>query len=395
MTRSGQTASRHSADDISAPKRDNSVSNFRFICIFLMTFAHNYFASGLRDFGSQLPYAAQHSPLSFASLTLFDGFARISIPFLGCLAGYFVSMNLREQTYVTVVKRRFVSLYLPVIFWSIFYFGLMIAVGYATSDYNYISRKLATVHLDDFLGLTKWPINYPLHYLVSLFKCVLIAPILIFILRRFGLPIYLLTVVISFLLLVGTDLRHGVAGTHENSFWPRAEILFFFSIGIFANRRWNIPVSAALERVRIKSTALLLVTLLIFVGGTLHWRWLVQQRGDFMLWSGFLALTAVRISGTLLVLSLLPWLRKLASVGIYCNDRLTFNLFCTHVISFHILPKALAFSGWNASGTALFFVAPLFATALAGLVFWSERRLTQALTPLRAPTLERSPVLGE
>src|SRR5215472_16442130 len=93
---------RQSRGDAIATARDNSISNFRFLCIFLMTFAHNDFASHLHNFGAQLPYATLHSPVSYVSLVLFDGFSRISTPFLGCLTGYFVSMNLREQTYLAV-----------------------------------------------------------------------------------------------------------------------------------------------------------------------------------------------------------------------------------------------------------------------------------------------------
>ena len=367
-----------------ASTRDNSVSNFRFICIFLMTFAHNNFASSMHNFGTQLPYATHHSPLYYVSLILFDGFSRISTPFLGCLTGYFVSMNLRDQSYVAVVKRRFMSLYVPVVFWSVFYFALMLAAGYATSDTNYIGHKLANLRADDFLGISEWPIDYPMHYLVNLFKCVLIAPILIFIVRRFGAGILLLTVVPLFLVLVGTDLRQGIAGVHDNSFLPRAEILLFFSIGILANQSWNIPIGAALERLRIKSTAMFLVTLAVFLLGTLHWRWLVHLDGDFMKWCGFLTLLAVRISGSLLVLSLLPWLRELARRGLYCNDRLTFNLFCTHVISFYLLPVAIGWGRSNKYSSLVFFAAPFFATALAGIAFWAERSMKQLLVMARS-----------
>src|SRR5579872_5815746 len=318
-----------------AARRDNSISNFRFICIFLMTFAHNNFASSLHNFGSQLPYATSHSVMSYVSLVLFDGFSRISTPFLGCLTGYFISMNLREQTYAAVVKRRFLSLYVPVVFWSTFYFVVMIAAGYATSDQGYVAHKLANVQADDFLGIVKWPLDYPMHYLVNLFKCVLIAPILIYILRRFGTGVFLLMIVPAFLLLVGTDLRQGIAGVHDNSILPRAEILLFFSLGILANRTWNLPIGEALERLRIKSKIGLALTIIVFLTGVLHWRWLVHGSSDLVLWCGFLVLLAVRISGSLLVLSLLPWLKDLARRGFYCNDRLTFNLFCTHVISFY------------------------------------------------------------
>jgi hypothetical protein len=98
----------------------------------------------------------------------------------------------------------------------------------------------------------------------------------------------------------------------------------------------------------------------------------------------FLALLAVRISGSLLVLSLLPWLRELARRGLYCNDRLTFNLFCTHVISFYLLPMAIGWGRSNRYSSLLFFAAPFFATAVAGIAFWAERSMKQLLVSARS-----------
>src|SRR5579862_408219 len=98
--------------------RDHSISNFRLLCIFLVTFAHNPFAMTSHEFGTALPYATAHPLFSYISFILFDGFSRISSPFLGFLSGYFLSSNLDGRPYLNVVTHRFKSLYLPAVFWS-------------------------------------------------------------------------------------------------------------------------------------------------------------------------------------------------------------------------------------------------------------------------------------
>ena len=141
--------------------RDNSISNFRLLCIFLVTFAHNPFGAMLHDFGNAPPYATAHSLFSWVSFVLVDGFSRISTPFLGCLSGYFVSSNLRDRSYANVITRRFKSVYLPVVFWSTMMFAAMVVHGLATSDQQYLHRLFATTNLDKFFGVEENPFDAP------------------------------------------------------------------------------------------------------------------------------------------------------------------------------------------------------------------------------------------
>ena len=355
--------------------RDNSISNFRLLCIFLVTFAHNPFATAQHDFGTALPYVAVHSSFSYISFILFDGFSRISSPFLGYLSGYFVSSNLRDRSYLNVIARRFKSLYLPVVFWSIVMFAVMFVHGLATSDQQYLHHLFVGTDLDKFFGVEEAPLDRPTHYLVSLFKCVLIAPIMLYIWQRFGRGTFLILVALISLLLVGTDLNHDDPGLHLDggSVLPRADMFLFFSLGFLSNRTWNFSVGEALERIRVKGVLPTLLLIIIFLIGTFHWRWLIRMSGDLWVWVGFFTLLLVRISGSLLILSSLPYLRKLANEGLYTSDRLAFNLFCTHSISFTVLQIALRWKPPELLAICSFFVAPFFATLAAAVVCRAER----------------------
>lgn len=355
--------------------RDNSVSNFRLLCIFLVTFAHNQFASALHDFGTKLPYATGHSLFSYISLVLVDGFACISSPFLGYLSGYFVSSNLRNHSYINVIARRFKSLYLPVVFWSMVTFAAMIVYCLATSDQQYLRHLLTDTKLGNFLGVGEPPLDYPTHYLVSAYKCVLISPIMLYILQRFGRTTFLLLISLITLWLVGTDLNHHNPGLHtgHGEILPRADMFLFFFLGLFSHRTWNLSISEALERIRVRGGVPHLLLIFTFLIAAIHWRWLLQMSGDHWVWVGFSCLLVTRISGSLLILLFLPYLRALAKRGLYPSDRLAFNLLCTHTISFHIFQIAVGSTPSESLGIFSFFVAPIFATSIAAAVCWAER----------------------
>jgi len=331
------------------------------------------------DFGTALPYAAPHPLFSYISFVLFDGFSRISSPFLGYLSGYFVSSKLRERSYFEIVARRFKSLYLPVVFWSTVTFAVMLIHGFATSDQRYLHQLFADTGLDKFFGIEEAPLNYPTHYLVSLFKCVLVSPILLYVWQRYGRGTFLILIGLISVSLVGTDLNHDNPGLNlgGGSILPRADMFLFFSLGFLSHSSWNLSIGDALERIRVRGLVPILLLTVAFLIGTFHWRWLLRMSGDFSVWTGFSTLLLVRISGSLLILSLLPYFRLLAREGWYTSDRLAFNLFCTHSISFTLLKVAVRWNPTGFLGMFCFFAAPIFATFVAAAVCLAERYTAQ------------------
>jgi hypothetical protein len=241
-----------------------------------------------------------------------------------------------------------------------------------------VHEKLATVDLNDFLGITHFPLNYPLHYLIALFKCILISPILIYMLRRLGPVCYVASVTLIFLALTGSDLNLAQPGQHAHDIWPRADLFLFFSLGLLAQRRWNLEIGEALERFQIGNPAVLSAIAVLFLLGTFNWSWFVKQGGLGHIWFGAFVLLTVRATGTLLLVALLRWLRKMAQRGFYVSDRLTFTLFCTHLISYFILERIVRLAHLSAYGALEFYLAPIFATGVAAGILFAQNRANAA-----------------
>ena len=210
---------------------------------------------------------------------------------------------------------------------------------------------------------------------MSLYKCVIISPIFLYVWRRFGRSTFLILLSLTSLLLVGTDLNHATPGfrTGDGSFLPRADLFLFFSLGFLSHSTWNLSIGEGLERIRVRGVVPILLLIIIFSIGTLHWRWLLRMSGDLSVLVGYFTLFLVRVSGSLLILSLLPYLRALAKRGLYTRDRLAFNLFCTHQISFNVMSVAVGNHHPEWLVIFYFFVAPIFATFVAAAVCQARR----------------------
>jgi succinoglycan biosynthesis protein ExoH len=347
-----------------------------------MIFAHDSFAFSLIDFKSP-PYASPHSPISFFNYVIVYGLSRISSPFLGFLSGYFAAANLAERTYQRVALTRLKTLYFPALFWSFIFFAVTVVAGYAVSNHAVVRERIATVDLNDFLGITKFPLNYPLHYLIALFKCVLISPVLIYLLRRLGPIAFTALACLAFLALTGSDLNPYVPGQHAHDIWPRADLFLFFSLGLLAQRRWVLDIGEALMKCRISNPVALFGIALIFLVSTFNWPWLVQSATPAHVWCGAFVLLVARIAGALLLLALLPGLRHMAQRGLYVSDKLTFLLFCTHIISYFIFDGIIRVEHLSAYGVLEFYIVPFFDLAVAAIVLVLRNCLYSALHQLR------------
>jgi len=344
-----------------------------------MTFAHVPFAVGLIAAGSLPLYLSASPPISYVGLVLVDGFAKISAPLLGFMAAYFAAANLQNRTYPQLVAVRFKQLCIPAIMWSLIFFGVMIAVGYITSDLSYVRQKFSDLDINSVVGLGRFPLNYPLHYLIDLFECTLILPILAVVLKRFGISIFGGLVGTLVLILVATDLNHNNPGMNIDNVLPRADLFLFFSAGLAAQR---VLGSNALDRIRIRRRGILIAVGVVFLAGSLHSRWMVAMDSEIAIWSGFFVSLVVRISGSLLALALLPTMRALARRGLTVDDKLTFRLLCTHAIAFYLLQPLLGWKLAGADAAAAFLIAPFIAVCVAFAVWKTERHMKHYWVPL-------------
>jgi len=293
----------------------------------------------------KLPYLIDGYPLGTLVVIIQDGFARISSPLLGLMSGFFVVGNLAHRPYRDVVRSRFRTLYLPAVLWSAIYCAVRIAAALGASqmgDGNHLRTEIDDLSVNSFLGITAWPLDFPLHYLIDLFKCVLFVPVLLYLLDRLGPRVFFAAVLSFFVFLVAKDLNHFSPGVNRDNIFPRADLFLFFAAGVYARRIWGGDVVATLRRVALRRPSLILLVAGVFLAGALHWRWLAAMESDAMVWSGFLLGMATRIAGCLLVISGLHWIGALARRGMVVDEKVTFMLFCTHVITYFVVKNALA-----------------------------------------------------
>ena len=242
---------------------------------------------------------------------------------------------------------------------------------------------LATVDVNEFLGLGVFPLNYPLHYLVDLFECTLVLPILMGVLNRMGGAVYGVTIGLIFLGLAFADQNH----FKSDDILPRPDLFLFFYAGVAARRRLGSELFHILDTLWETRPRLLLVAAIVFVAGALHTSWLSAPGTAVALTSGFLVMTAVRFSGSLLFAAALPWLRAVAQRGFVVEDGVTFRLLCTHAIVYYLLEPVFGWNRTGIDGIPAFFIAPLIALVAAFVSWRAEvqlKRLFLGLKPARS-----------
>ena len=235
------------------------------------------------------------------------------------------------------------------------------------------------MNVNSFLGVTYWPYNFPLHYLVDLFKCILFLPVLLYLLDRFGRSVFVALIGCLFFALVANDLNHTNPGVNTESILPRADLFLFFCAGLLVHRHRDGDIVETLDRLSVQRSGVLIALGLAFLVCASHWRWLVAMDYRLAIWSGFILLMATRILGCLLIVAALRWIGNLGRRGLVIDNKLTFHLFCTHVISFFVLKGLLTVAlGGELSDThkvAAFFVSPFFALCVALALYRIEMAL--------------------
>ena len=306
-----------------------------------MSYVHIFFVQDFYDhvfLEHQLPYLVQGYPLGSLLVIVQDGFGRISAPLLGLFSGYFAVRNLQDRPYGDVVSQRFRSLYVPAVLWSAIYFAVRMAAAFASSlmgDGSHLQAEIEDLSFNSFFGITAWPLNGPLHYLIDLFKCVLFLPVLLYLLDRLGRNVYVIAVLAAFMVLMTFDFNHYSAGFNNHNSLPRADLFLFFSVGVYARRVWGGDIMQTLERFSLRRSLIIPVAAL-FLLGALHWRWLTEFDNVGIIWSGILLGMVTRIAGCLLIVSGLHLIARLAEKGLVIPESLTFRYFCTHFITFFI-----------------------------------------------------------
>ncbi len=300
-----------------------------------------------------IPFDPQTSPFNgayglFDWLRVFlrDSLFRVGVPCLSAISGYLLFRHgAASLDYGKTIRRKTKTVILPFLLWnSAFFMFVLILQHYGIGDGYLPDLSEATPHTLATLlfAIDGTPINLPLYFLRDLFVCILLSPILAFLIRRAPLP------TLGFLLLLAA--------------WPvsigivlRNSILFSFSFGIYLSlHRIDVTIVdryAALIGTAFIALAALLATAAYMTGPGLP-LWLEVCRNLMVLVGipGFWALSAILI-------------RSRVGQALADTGGLSFWIFCAHYPLLFCLWVL-----WNRGGSDLYPIFYLLAAALSLLL---------------------------
>ena len=295
-----------------------------------------------------IPFDPQTSPFNgaygiFDWLRVFlrDSLFRVGVPCLSAISGYLLFRNgSASLNYGKTILRKTKTVMLPFLLWNCAFFVLVLTLqhygigdGYV-SDLSEASPKTLSTLL---FAVDGTPINLPLYFLRDLFVCILLSPILAFLISR--APLLTLA---CLLLLAAWPVSIGIV--------LRNSILFSFSFGIYLSL-YRIDVTimdryAALIAPVFIALAALLATAAYMTGPGLP-LWLEVCRNLMILIGipGFWSMSAILI-------------RSRVGQGLAGTGGLSFWIFCAHYPLLFCLWVL-----WTRGGSDLYPIFYLLATA--------------------------------
>ena len=214
----------HSASPVPSIGRDVSmqIEVCRVLCIFFMMYVH--VSPGLDAFEAQLG-----GVLGGLKTVLIDNLGRASVPALSVVSGFLVVPALLRSGWLALVRERFGTLIVPMVFWNVAILALSLAIFHAIGARTTVMRALTDttplgVAASRVLSLDYGGATTALNFLRDVFVCVLLSPLLLSGVRRAGW------------LFVAALWAAGLAVGFAPLVY-RPGILMFFTVGMIAAQR--------------------------------------------------------------------------------------------------------------------------------------------------------------
>ncbi|NJO37991.1 MAG: acyltransferase [Rhizobiales bacterium] len=339
-----------------------NIDLIRLIGIWFMVTAH-IGATGLSELVSGQPLY----------LFLIDGLSRLSSPVLGFISGYFAFRSVTTDGPARIIARKGRSLLLPFLLWSFIYVALLTGVRLLETG----RLDLALFLSNEFWGLTAWPGNFPLHYLIDLFKCLMLAGAAFWLLSRFGiargtaLRIIFGTAMLLFVVLTLADLNHEHPGRHRDDVLPRTDLVLFFFLGLAYAGASSDGIMKVADR-----PAVMLLLGVVFVASSMIWADLLKHETGTLAYAlGVVLHFACRIAGGVLLFALIQRLPTIGQAAGLAMRRLAFRIFVSHFIVFSALSSVIDLGPLMAASPLLFILMfqvtfALFAALMLALEGW-------------------------
>ncbi|MBB3945426.1 succinoglycan biosynthesis protein ExoH [Rhizobium skierniewicense] len=170
------------------------------------------------------PFLGAYGFFDWVRVFLGDALFRIGVPCLSAISGYLLfRRGLADFDYPATIKSKTRTVLLPFLLWNgLLFLGVLVmqrfgvGVGYFPDLWSATAREI----MNHGAAVEEFPLNIPLYFLRDLFVCILLSPILAFLVQRFPWP----TLVVLLVLTALPDLPIWIV--------QKKSILFSFSLGI-------------------------------------------------------------------------------------------------------------------------------------------------------------------
>jgi len=316
------------------------------------------------------PYVGTYGVLDWLRVFLGDSLFRVGVPCLSAISGYLLfRRGLDSFDYGKTLKTKARTVLLPFLIWNIAFLALAFVAQSSGIGFGYLPDVVGASTrewLNLAVALQDLPINVPLYFLRDLLLCIVLSPVLAWLIKRY--PMQTLALLLAYAVL---PLPNGI--------FLKKSILFGFSVGIYMS----------LHRVDVRSLDRFSWPITIAVLGASVLLSLVLYRygPDFPVWVDMLrSLTALSgILGSWAISELL--VRTNVGASLARGGGLSFWIFCTH---YPLL--VLFWMIWNRAGfgyyPAFYYTVPFITIAILVAAYGLAGRwlpnLTAILTGSRA-----------
>ncbi|WP_349437377.1 acyltransferase [Pararhizobium sp. A13] len=316
-----------------------------------------------------VPYDPQTSPflgangfIDWIRVFLGESIFRVGVPCLSAISGYLLfRRGLDAFDYAKTIRSKARTVLLPFLIWNLAVLifvciaqGQGIGFGYLPDAISATPRELATLAF----AIEAQPINIPLYFLRDLLLCILLAPILGLLIKRY--PLATLTVFFIYAVL---PIPGGI--------FLKKSILFGFSCGIYASLH---KLDIRMLDPHAEKISVLFLTAAALLATALYW-----TGPDFPIWIDILLnLTAISgIVGSWAISALL--VRSRLGKRLSQTEGLSFWIFCAHYPLLIVL-----WMFWNKAAQPelyplFYFSTPLLALLILVVSHNAAKRLTPRL----------------
>ncbi|CAN7198702.1 acyltransferase family protein [Pararhizobium sp. LjRoot238] len=306
------------------------------------------------------PFLGANGFIDWIRVFLGDSIFRVGVPCLSAISGYLLfRRGLDSFDYGKTIRSKARTVLLPFLIWNLAFLmfvyiaqGQGIGVGYLPDTIAATPRELATLAF----AIEAQPINIPLYFLRDLLLCILLAPILGLLIKRY--PLATLTV---FFIYAIFPIPNGI--------FLKKSILFGFSCGIYASLH---KIDIRMLDPHAEKISVLFLTAAALLATALYW-----TGPDFPAWLDILLnLTAIcGIVGSWAISAIL--VRSRLGMRLSQTEGLSFWIFCAHY------PLLIAFwMFWNKAAQPELYPLFYFSTPLlALLILVTSHNAAKRLTP--------------